>query len=261
MARSEEALKRRAEKRERSVQEQKQAEFEEMKKKQRLLEQEKVMFTIKHQRPFAPRSYDRDARPPPKKQRHDPETSKALVWAEQAKEDKLVQNQALRKKYQETGGEGMDPEELERAKLLIARDERKKQKKAMKKERKSLEMQVEERESKEEEGDETKEEGKDQETSSSEDGKKSSQDESSTKEKKGSIDNDVKEKKVPCKEDHDAKSKQNAKSKRDRNKALRARFQETAGKGMSKEDIRRAKQLLERDERKKQKRASALEKQ
>lgn len=210
--------------------------------------------------------HDDSRAPPPsskKQRRHDPETSKALVWGEQADEDKLLQNQALRKKYYhetKNGGIGiMDPEELERAKLLIARDERKKQKKQMKKLGKKSGAKGAGEEEKEEEGkddeNERKKKGHHEDNhGSSEDGMgtKKASEEVCTKELKG---------KKPCKEDHDAKSKQHAKAKRDRNRALRTRFQETAGKGMSKEDVRRAKQLLERDERKKQKRAAALEEQ
>jgi hypothetical protein len=61
--------------------------------------------------------------------RHDESTSRKQVWAEQADQNTLEQNRLLREKFVETGGEGMEEEDVERAKILIARDERKKNKK------------------------------------------------------------------------------------------------------------------------------------
>mmetsp|Transcript_1639 Transcript_1639/g.3514 ORF Transcript_1639/g.3514 Transcript_1639/m.3514 type:complete len:234 (-) Transcript_1639:4-705(-) len=68
-----------------------------------------------------------------KSSRHDPATSKTMKWAEQASTDTVENNQALRKRYKETGGEGMEEGDVTRAKLLLERDERKKQKKELKK--------------------------------------------------------------------------------------------------------------------------------
>lgn len=65
--------------------------------------------------------------------RHDESTSKKLSWAKQADQQTLDQNRELREKFQETGGEGMEEEDIERAKILIARDERKKNKKKKRK--------------------------------------------------------------------------------------------------------------------------------
>lgn len=69
--------------------------------------------------------------------RHDPRSSKTLHWAKQADAQGLAQNQDLRKQFKENP-EGMDEVDRERAKILIARDERKKAKKSgktMKKDR------------------------------------------------------------------------------------------------------------------------------
>ena len=65
------------------------------------------------------------------KPRHDPATSKTKKWKEQADTVTLEKNQHLRKIYIETGGKGMEEADVARAKLLLERDERKKQKKAL----------------------------------------------------------------------------------------------------------------------------------
>lgn len=75
---------------------------------------------------------------PTAKPRHDPDTSKTMKWAEQASTDTVENNQALRKRYKETGGEGMTQADVTRAKLLLERDERKKQKKELKKKKKGV---------------------------------------------------------------------------------------------------------------------------
>jgi len=67
------------------------------------------------------------------KSRHDPTTSKTMKWAEQASTETLEKNQDLRKRYMETKGEGMEEADVARAKLLLERDERKKQKKELRK--------------------------------------------------------------------------------------------------------------------------------
>eukprot|EP00934_Nitzschia_sp_Nitz4_P007130 Nitzschia sp. Nitz4//scaffold67_size101165//59310//60278//NITZ4_004531-RA/size101165-processed-gene-0.42-mRNA-1//1//CDS//3329556480//7120//frame0 len=61
--------------------------------------------------------------------RHDPLTSKNLNWKKQADKSTVMKNQDLRQQYKETNGEGMSEADIERAKILIARDERKVQKK------------------------------------------------------------------------------------------------------------------------------------
>jgi len=61
--------------------------------------------------------------------RHDPQTSKVVVWSKQADRTMMNKNQELRRLYLETNGEGMSTDDVERAKILIARDERKQQKK------------------------------------------------------------------------------------------------------------------------------------
>ena len=75
---------------------------------------------------FVPPRYKR-----PTSSRHDESTSKNQKWPKQADQSTLELNGALRKRYLETGGEGMKEEDVNRAKILIARDERKKDKKKM----------------------------------------------------------------------------------------------------------------------------------
>ena len=70
---------------------------------------------------------------PSKKSRHDPATSKKMKWGAQASAETVDKNQDLRKRYVETGGEGMEEADVARAKLLLERDERKKRKKLLKK--------------------------------------------------------------------------------------------------------------------------------
>jgi len=273
MARSEESLRRRAEKRQRSVEEQKKVDMQEIRKREKLEMKKKDESTNQEQRfggssqsialrstSFPPRQpmhtprNTNDSRPA-KKQRHDPETSKTLAWAQQSNDDKLKQNQALRKKYHETnGGEGMDPEELERAKLLIARDERKKQKKVLKKEKKAEDGET--KEATEENSNGSANESLDKKTTQAKE--EGSSDVTKNEAAKSKTSNNNQNEK---KEEHDSNSKKEAKSKRDKNKALRAKYQDTGGKGMNAGDVKRAKKLLERDERKKQNREAALQKQ
>lgn len=148
--------------------------------------------------------------------RHDEATSKKLVWASQANQETMSKNQRLRKEYLQTQGEGMEPEDIERAKILIARDERKKNKR-----------------------------------------KKESSPPPPLSSSKGEEEEPIKA--IPSPDDKSASNETKEKrggekSKRDKNKALRKLYQETGGKGMKPEDIDRAKQLLERDERKRKKR-------
>ena len=53
-------------------------------------------------------------------------------WSDQANPLRLERNQLLRQQYQETGGEGMAESEIVRAKILLERDERKRQQKLSK---------------------------------------------------------------------------------------------------------------------------------
>lgn len=186
MARSQDAMRKRAEKRNRSLPEQRRADGTDMRKQ---LEKENVAKRIKtegqapqetavpekHPHPRAPSSTDNSPLnepgawkcpgcgnhnfasrqschsvtcaeqrpagvvvPPPYKKpvRHDPSTSKFQKWAKQADSQTVSQNQELRKLYLKTNGTGMDSDDVERAKILIARDERKKKKKTEKDTRK-----------------------------------------------------------------------------------------------------------------------------
>jgi hypothetical protein len=107
----------------------------------------------------------------------------------------------------------MEPADVERAKILIARDERKSQKK-----------------------------GSQTQTQTSETPDSAVEPTETTTEEKKQKQND----------------KEDSKSQRDKNKALRKRFKETGGEGMKPEPIERAKQLIERDERKRRKRELAV---
>jgi hypothetical protein len=153
-----------------------------------------------------------------KRQRHDPETSKSLEWSKQADKATLSKNHELRKQYQETGGEDMTSEDVERAKTLIARDERKRQKR----------LQLKEEAAAEEDG----------------------------------IDQGA----VPVKNSDDVIKPMpddlvsTTKAQKKQNKSLRKRYLATDGKGMTEEEIERAKILLARDERKRAKSALMSEK-
>ena len=57
-------------------------------------------------------------------------------WARQASQEQIERNAALRTQYSETNGEGMSEEDAQRAKALILRDERKRAKKAERAKRK-----------------------------------------------------------------------------------------------------------------------------
>lgn len=151
-----------------------------------------------------------------KNPRHDATTSKSLVWAKPADKETLSKNQELRKQYQEAGGQGMAQEDVERAKILIARDERKRQKKEQRKQKKS-----------------------------------SSNNDTVTKDKQEVTEAEKRIGDSPPSTEDITKSK--LKSSRDRNRVLRERYMETFGKGMKPDDIERAKMLIERDVRKQKK--------
>ena len=238
MARSAEAIKRRAEKRNRSEAEQRQAELEAAKKKQRSIDpmQEPGAWkctscgninvasrsvchskTCHEKRPLGstPPSNNHSHKSPNSKRRHDPDTSKSLSWAPQADAQQVASNQELRAKYQKTQGEGMTPAEIARAKTLIQRDERKKKKKrAMKGEKKSHD--------------------------------------------KESADEPVKKE---VKQPKEMSAAQLAARQRQENQRLKETFQKTQGQGMEEADIARAQSLLAREERKRQKRASLQQEQ
>lgn len=254
MARSEEAILRRALKRNRTEGEQRQADRNEMKRQAlKQVQKSKEAEASSNERPRGsdaarsnqsrnhrseerPRSQSRDrgnhrrgatsSSRPTKKPRHDEETSKKLVWGRQADSTTLSKNQELRQRYKETGGEGMDPKDLERAKLLIARDERKKERKNKKK--------------KTTEGASTAAED----TNASTPTKEASVAENATP-KPESAESPTKKK----------KGKNSSQAKRDQNKALRKRYLETNGKGMKEDQIERAKLLIARDEKKQKQRA------
>ena len=170
--------------------------------------------------------------------RHNVETSKKLNWARQSDSKTISRNQELRKRYRETGGNGMDTDDLERAKLLIARDQRKQEKK------KKKEQIVDAKDS-------------------------------NIKPSKGSSGNNQKDESFPSKNTEAAtqeqtslqgetlksrkKGKQSteAQAKRDQNRALRKLFLETGGKGMKVHQIERAKLLIARDEKKRRQRVEA----
>eukprot|EP00980_Cylindrotheca_fusiformis_P018218 scaffold5901_cov116-Cylindrotheca_fusiformis.AAC.11 len=166
-------------------------------------------------------SYCQLARPERKKKakpRHDEETSKTLVWANQADDAVLTKNQELRKRYQETNGEGMELEDVERAKVLIARDERKRQKRKSPKSKTVTTANI-------------------------------TEPAPAAAVVEGALAEISKTKKKSKREE--------SKSKRDKNKALRKQFLDTKGEGMKPDQIERAKQLIERDERKRRKREEA----
>ena len=163
-----------------------------------------------------------------KRQRHDPETSKQLVWSKQADATTLSKNQELRERYRTTGGEGMTEEEIGRAKILVARDERKRQKKKEK-------VSTPGYGSGEATGNDKKEVASLQNDAPPTCATPSVTTPSSNKSKK----------------ENDAKRK--SKSQKDKNKVLLERYKETRGKGMKEAEVERAKTLLARAQRKQQK--------
>lgn len=161
--------------------------------------------------------------------RHDPETSKVVVWTKQADSQTLEKNQQLRQRYQETEGEGMYEEDIERAKILIARDERKRQKKL----KTTKNMDTVSEASVVVEGDSSSQ------TEPELAGEEVSRQPATT---------------VSSKADAVVVD---AKVQRKLNKKLRKRFLATQGEGMPPEDVERAKILIARDERKREKAAAA----
>jgi hypothetical protein len=159
--------------------------------------------------------------PPPRKSkpetRHDESTSKKSVWGQQAGSAKLEQNQDLRRQYLETGGEGMEEDQVIRAKILIERDERKKQTKDLKTKSKMM----------------------------------------------GKGNTSVELERSPDRNTNGGLTAQKTAKKYDpvaakleQNKSLRRQYLETGGEGMEEDQVTRAKILIERDERKKQKKTN-----
>jgi hypothetical protein len=208
--------------------------------------------TERRPRELAPQS---SSKPKP---RHDAETSKTIEWGENAPVEKINQNLELRKRYKETDGEGMSEDEVKRAKLLLERDERKKMKKE--------EIKATRKSSKTASG--TKQVV---DTIKEKDVSKSI-DESTAEESKETeemVDIPVEtaketdmtpEAKEPdeatlSKEELRALRKEQAKKLNKDNKRLRMIYAKTGGEGMDEKVVEKVKILLERDERKKRKRA------
>ena len=184
--------------------------------------------------PRPPQQRPAPRRPP----RHDPKTSKQLVWAEQADKATLEKNQVLRKRYLEHA-EDMDTEEIERAKILIARDERKKRKKEQRKEKSLMRNEV------------------------IESPLRSSSSETASKHTTFVVktEDEVEPKRQKPRKDATttSKSKVNRKMQREvkrRNKELRIQYLNGGANGMNPADAERAKALIARDERKRAKKRS-----
>lgn len=231
MARSKEALERRAQKRGRTVEEQRTAETKKARRDPSSHEPgawkcpgcKNFDFasrdscrskTCKEKRPlgiFVSPSRrttvgDRRQQSSPRPQKKDlAETTQAPKWAAQASPDQIAANQKLRARFLAAGDPELTAEEMERAKILVARDERKAQKKA----------------ATSKEGDSTTNFGTSPAVSSA----------------TGTI---------PTSSDTKLQAK--------RNKALRKRYAKTGGVGMSAADVERYNQLKERDERKRKER-------
>mmetsp|Transcript_17223 Transcript_17223/g.39805 ORF Transcript_17223/g.39805 Transcript_17223/m.39805 type:complete len:289 (-) Transcript_17223:206-1072(-) len=170
-----------------------------------------------------------------KHQRHDVETSKKLVWARQSDTKVVSKNQELRQRYRETGGEGMDEDDIRRAKLLIARDQRKQEK------RKKKEKTVND---------------KDANITASKESSDATPKEDRSSNKKSEV---LTQEETTLHHEHQESRKKTeqsteAQAKRDQNKALRMLFFKTGGKGMKGHQIERAKLLIARDEKKRKKR-------
>jgi hypothetical protein len=158
--------------------------------------------------------------------RHDEARSKKLVWAPQGDPIRISRNRELRLRFQETKGMGMDETDVQRAKVLIARDERKKVRNVTK--------------IKPIAGTEVPKPGD----------APTRRDETATRP-------DSQE--VPSKQE-EGKSKKaaaEARAKRDRNNALRKLYYDTGGIGMKEEHAERAKTLIDRAERKRQRRGNS----
>lgn len=170
-----------------------------------------------------------------KHHRHNVETSKKLVWARQSDSKIISKNEELRQRYRETGGKGMSAEDLERAKLLLARDERKQEKKKKKNQR------ADATDSNTKASKESSDTGQKDDTSSSRNGEVLAQEETTLQHR--------------SLESKKGKKSNEAQAKRDQNRALRMLYLKTCGKGMKEDQIKRAKLLIARDEKKQKRRA------
>jgi hypothetical protein len=172
--------------------------------------------------------------------------------------EKINQNLELRKRYKETDGEGMSEDEVKRAKLLLERDERKKMKKE--------EIKATRKSSKTASGtkqvvDTIKEKdvSKSIDESTAEESKETEEmvDTPVETAKETDMTPEVKEpdKATLSKEELRALRKEQAKKLNKDNKRLRMIYAKTGGEGMDEKVVEKVKILLERDERKKRKRA------
>jgi hypothetical protein len=215
------------------------------------------------------------------RERHDEATSKKLAWSKQADRKTLTKNQELRKLYVESNGtgEGMDPEDFKRAKILIERDQRK-QEKIKKKNHQNQTLLHEAL--KGGEGVVTTTAATTTTTTSTTTISSGSNEQLEEVKNSNSISNgaaiilddnknqEEEEKKEESKEDNKKssssskedrkKKKKEAQAKRDQNKALRQLYIDTGGKGMKMDQIERAKLLIARDEKKRNKNEKRAEK-
>jgi len=165
-----------------------------------------------------------------KQSRHNEETSKKLSWGRQADSKTLSKNQELRQRYQETGGEGMNAEDLERAKLLMARQQRKEERKKKK--------------SQKVEPNETMAEVPIIPSGITEKGN------NALTQKNKAISEEETAQKDATQISMKGKKSSEAQARRDQNKAIRLLYLKTDGKGMKEDQIERAKSLIARDEKK-----------
>lgn len=174
---------------------------------------------------------------PRKKQnnpRHDVETSKKLVWARQSDSKTISRNKELRELFRQTGGKGMDTEDVERAKVLLARDHRKQ-------ERKKRNM------------NKTAGVTNKKLTESSDTAKKES--DSLSNKKEVLAQEEIKQRDGNLESTKKGRKSTEAQSQRDQNKALRVLYLKTGGKGMEEDQIKRAKLLFVRIKKKHQRRS------
>ncbi len=160
MARSEAAIRRRAEKRQKSVAEQRKADFADAKRcKERQAAKEARdqgapipdAAALSRTPAAAGKPTNRRAVTPLRQKKKKgvkhtitrgaggkkKEQVTPAKWARQASQEQIERNAALRTQYSETNGEGMSEEDAQRAKALILRDERKRAKKAERAKRKT----------------------------------------------------------------------------------------------------------------------------
>ena len=216
---------------------------------------------------LGPKSWSTASRPPPNKKpkRHDPETSKVIDWSKpQASASQIEHNQLLRQRLKDN-----DPtlvgEELERAQILVARDARKEQKKKVKPTKRERKQQ---RKANNTNTDQTAsiDANEAPPTKTEEDDKK----ELTSQPPKLSKKEQQKANKLLLKQLEDTQGKgmteealkrANELQNRKANKALMKKFQTTRGKGMSPDEKTRAQNLISRKERKHQRRVQEQQQQ